>query len=43
MGLAISRSIVEAHGGQLWFESTDGPGSTFCFRLPVNGAVPVQV
>lgn len=36
MGLAISRSIVEAHGGQLWLEPSDGPGSTFCFRLPVK-------
>ena len=36
MGLAISRSIIEAHGGQLWFEPTDGRGSTFCFRLPVK-------
>jgi PAS domain S-box-containing protein len=36
MGLAISRSIVEAHGGQLWLEPTDGPGSTFCFRLPLK-------
>ena len=36
MGLAISRSIVESHGGQLWLEPTDGPGSTFCFRLPAR-------
>jgi PAS domain S-box-containing protein len=33
MGLAISRSIIEAHGGHLWLDPTDGPGSTFCFRL----------
>jgi PAS domain S-box-containing protein len=37
MGLAISRSIIEAHGGELWLDPTDGPGSTFCFRLPVKG------
>lgn len=36
MGLAVSRSIVEAHGGQLWLAPTEGPGSTFCFRLPVK-------
>jgi len=36
MGLAISRSIIEAHGGRLWAVANDGPGSTFCFTLPVD-------
>ena len=34
MGLAISRSIIEAHGGRLWAEANDGPGTTFIFILP---------
>jgi len=35
LGLAISRSIVEAHGGQLRADSTPGAGATFYFTLAV--------
>lgn len=34
IGLSISRSIIEAHHGQLWASSNDGPGSSFAFSIP---------
>ncbi|HEX8392394.1 MAG TPA: HAMP domain-containing sensor histidine kinase, partial [Longimicrobium sp.] len=38
LGLSIARSIVEAHGGQIWAESVPGEGTTFHFTLPVAPA-----
>ncbi|MCG2589916.1 sensor histidine kinase [Rhodohalobacter sulfatireducens] len=36
LGLAISKKIVEAHGGDIWFESKKGQGTTFFVKLPIN-------
>ncbi len=36
LGLSISRSIVESHGGRLWAEPNEGPGATLRFTLPVS-------
>jgi signal transduction histidine kinase len=34
MGLAVSRTIVEAHGGHFWAENNPGGGATFRFTIP---------
>jgi PAS domain S-box-containing protein len=39
VGLSVSRSIVEAHGGRLWAEPRAGRGATFCFTVPVHSSV----
>ena len=38
IGLAISRTIIDAHGGRLWAESPPGGGAVFRFSLPVGSA-----
>jgi len=36
IGLSVSRSIIESHGGRLWAEVDDGPGASLSFILPYD-------
>lgn len=37
LGLNITKSLVELHGGKIWFDSEEGRGTTFTVQLPVGG------
>ena len=37
LGLAIAKSIISAHGGEIWIEETKGGGATFVIELPTSG------
>lgn len=38
LGLFISKNIIEAHGGKIWFESEEGKGTIFYFTIPVKSS-----
>ena len=42
LGLSITKTLVELHGGQIWFETREGEGTTFSFTLPLGATKQPQ-
>jgi len=42
LGLSISRTIIESHGGRIWTEDREGQGALVCFTLPAPGRARVR-
>jgi two-component system sensor histidine kinase KdpD len=40
LGLAVSKGLVEGHGGRIWIDETPGGGATFLFELPIDVDTP---
>jgi signal transduction histidine kinase len=43
LGLAICRTVIESHGGRLWYEAQTGGGSRLCFRLPLSAESALSI
>ena len=43
LGLSIVKTLVEMHGGEVWFESEENKGTTFYVSLPIAGPESIAI